>query len=181
LFFSRFLATTLPRQCFLCPLFFARLQVKGVTFHFLNDVLLLHLALEATQSVFERFAFLQSDFSQRNYTPKPVLLDLLVIARQTGKVKHYIGFLPSFYVLDVLQIEAKRELQLPWCKGALGPHEVSRNLIIRRIILVADMLGAVSQLRGVADGAIVGRPESAIQPLEKIERFRGELQLKPLA
>src|SRR6266498_4984074 len=96
LFFSRFLATTLPRQCFLCPLFFAGLQVKGVTFHFLNDVFLLHLALEATQSVFERFAFLQSDFSQRNYTPKPVLLDLLVIASPPRKVKHYIEFLPSF-------------------------------------------------------------------------------------
>jgi len=96
LFFSRLFATTLPRQCFLCPFLFARLQVKGVTFHFLNDVFLLHLTLEATQSVFERFAFLQSDFSQRNCTPKPVLLDLLVIARQTSKVKHYIGFLPSF-------------------------------------------------------------------------------------
>jgi hypothetical protein len=33
---------------------------------------LLHLPLEATQGIFQRFAFLQSDFSQRNYTPKPV-------------------------------------------------------------------------------------------------------------
>jgi hypothetical protein len=33
---------------------------------------LLHLPLEASQGVFQRFAFLQSHFCQRNYTPKPV-------------------------------------------------------------------------------------------------------------
>jgi hypothetical protein len=38
---------------------------------------LLHLPLEATQGIFERFAFLQSDFSQLNYTPKPVLSGLV--------------------------------------------------------------------------------------------------------
>jgi hypothetical protein len=72
LFFPCFFAAALARQCFLYPLFLAGLQVKGVTLHFLDDVLLLHLPLEATQGIFQRFAFLQSDFSQRNYTPKPV-------------------------------------------------------------------------------------------------------------
>jgi hypothetical protein len=66
-----------------------------VTLDFLNDVLLLHFPLEATQGIFERLAFLQSDFGQRNYTPKPVLWDWSVIARSTYKVKHYMEFLAS--------------------------------------------------------------------------------------
>jgi len=52
----------------------------------------LHLPLKATQGVFERLAFLQSDFCQRNYTPKPVRLDSSVIARRARKVKHYMEF-----------------------------------------------------------------------------------------
>jgi hypothetical protein len=92
LLFACFLTGALACQRFLHAFLFARLQIKGVTFHFLDDVLLLHLPLEATQGIFQRFAFLQSDFSQRNYTPKPVLLDLLVIARRRVKVKYYIDF-----------------------------------------------------------------------------------------
>jgi hypothetical protein len=56
---------------------------------------LLHLPLKATQGVFERLAFLQSDFCQRNYTPKPVRLDSSVIARRARKVKHYMEFAGS--------------------------------------------------------------------------------------
>ena len=77
LLFSSFLAAALARQRFLHALLLARFQVKGVTFHFLNDVFLLNLTLEAAQSVFERFAFLQSDFCQRYYTPKLVLDELV--------------------------------------------------------------------------------------------------------
>ena len=64
LFLACFLACAFARQCFLDPLLLAGFQVKGVTLDFLNDVLLLHFPLEATQGVLERFAFLQSDFCQ---------------------------------------------------------------------------------------------------------------------
>jgi hypothetical protein len=47
-----------------------------VTFYLFNDVLRLDFPLEATQGVFKRLAFLQSDFCQRNYTPKLVLFGL---------------------------------------------------------------------------------------------------------
>jgi len=77
LLFSRFFPAALACQRFLHTLLFAWFQVKGVTFHFLNDVFLLNLALEAAESVFERFAFLQSDFCQRYYTPKLVLDELV--------------------------------------------------------------------------------------------------------
>ena len=46
LFFSRFLTRTLASQRGLHTLFLAGLQVKGVTLDLLDDVFLLHLALE---------------------------------------------------------------------------------------------------------------------------------------
>jgi hypothetical protein len=76
LFFAGFFAGALARQRFLYPFFLAGFQIEGVTFYFFNNVLRLHFPLEASQGVFERLAFLQSDFCQRNYTPKLVLLGL---------------------------------------------------------------------------------------------------------
>ncbi len=51
LLFASLLAAALARQRFLHALFFARLEVKGMTLHFLNDVLLLDLALKTAQGV----------------------------------------------------------------------------------------------------------------------------------
>src|ERR1039458_3061004 len=46
LLFASFFAAALARQRFLYTLLLARLEVEGVTLHFLNNVLLLHFALE---------------------------------------------------------------------------------------------------------------------------------------
>src|SRR5438552_2017161 len=73
-FFARFLTAALACQRFFYPFFFTGLKIKGVTFHFLDDVLLLYFPLEAAKSIFEGFALLQSDFSQTNYTPLLALL-----------------------------------------------------------------------------------------------------------
>ena len=67
--FTSFLTATLACERFFHPLLLAGLQVKGVTFHFLDDVFLLHLALETAKRVLEGFTLLKSDFSQSNYTP----------------------------------------------------------------------------------------------------------------
>ncbi len=45
-FLARLLAIALPRQRLLNALLFSRFQIIGVAFNFLDDVLLLHLALE---------------------------------------------------------------------------------------------------------------------------------------
>jgi hypothetical protein len=47
-----------PRQGLLHTAFFAGLQIKGVPFNFLDDVLLLDLPFEAAQGIFKRFALL---------------------------------------------------------------------------------------------------------------------------
>ena len=51
LLFASFFAASLSCQRFLNALLFARLEVKGVTLHFLNNVLGLNLALEAAKGV----------------------------------------------------------------------------------------------------------------------------------
>jgi hypothetical protein len=69
LFLSCFLAAPFTRERFFHSLLLARLQVRGVTLHFLNDVLLLYLPLEAAKRIFNRFAFLNSNLCQKYYTP----------------------------------------------------------------------------------------------------------------
>lgn len=64
LFLARFLTAALACQRFFHPLLFSRLQVIGVTFHFLDDVLLLYLPLEAAKRILQGLALLKSDFSQ---------------------------------------------------------------------------------------------------------------------
>jgi hypothetical protein len=44
---------TLSSQSLLHPALRTRLQVEGVTFHFLNDIFRLHLALEASQGTLD--------------------------------------------------------------------------------------------------------------------------------
>jgi len=70
LLFTSLFTIPLARQRFLHATLFAGLQVKGVTLHFLDDVLLLYLTLEPAQCIFKRFAFLHANLCQSNYTPK---------------------------------------------------------------------------------------------------------------
>ena len=58
-----------------------------MTLDLLDNVFLLHLALETAQSVFEGFTLLQSYFCQMRYTPKLVRWDPLVITRFRKQVK----------------------------------------------------------------------------------------------
>ena len=71
-FFARFLTAALACQRFFHPLLLAGLQIKGVTFHFFDDVLLLYFSLEAAKRILEGFSLLKSDFGQTDYTPQLV-------------------------------------------------------------------------------------------------------------
>src|SRR4029079_18022322 len=62
-FASKLLAITLSRQRLLRAAFIARLQVEGVLLDILDDVFLLHLPLEPSESALDRFALLNLDFS----------------------------------------------------------------------------------------------------------------------
>ena len=68
LLFASFLTAALARQRFFHVFSFAGLQVEGVTFDFLDDVLGLYLSLEPAKRVLERFSLLKSNFSQRDCT-----------------------------------------------------------------------------------------------------------------
>jgi hypothetical protein len=52
-----------------------------VALYLLDDVFLLHLTLKASECVFEGLSLLQSDFCQRNNTPKPVLCGLVIYCK----------------------------------------------------------------------------------------------------
>ncbi len=65
LLFTGLLAVTFPRQGLLYALLFTWFQVERVPLHFLDDVFRLHFALETTESILERLAFLNTNFSQR--------------------------------------------------------------------------------------------------------------------
>jgi hypothetical protein len=71
LFFARFFASSLASKSGLNTLFLAGLQVEGVALDLLDNVFLLHLALEAAQSVLEGFALLKPYFCQTDTPPNP--------------------------------------------------------------------------------------------------------------
>src|SRR6266436_4351678 len=57
------LAQSLPRKRFLGPALLAGLHVEAMLLDFLDDVFLLHLALETPQGIFQGFILLDDDFS----------------------------------------------------------------------------------------------------------------------
>jgi len=77
LFLARLLPAALASKGLLHTFLLAGLQVKGVTFHFLDDVFLLHLTFETAKRVLKGLALLKSDFSQRSYTPLLVPIGLV--------------------------------------------------------------------------------------------------------
>ena len=81
LFFACLFSRSFTRQRSLHTLFFAGLQVEGVSLDLLNDVFLLHLALEAAESILEGFPLLKPYFCQTRYTPRLVRMDRIVITR----------------------------------------------------------------------------------------------------
>ena len=128
-----------------------------MTLHFFNDVFLLHFALEATQGVFERFAFLQSDFCQRNYTPKPscgtrqLLQDREIKSRVIWNSSGARGPPNAFS-----EPKPQSELHLPRSVGAGSFHKVCGHLIIRREIIDSNVLSSIIEGRGVAHGTVSG-------------------------
>src|SRR5438034_9417233 len=78
LFAPHLLAQTLPRKRFLCTAFLAGLHVEAMLLDFLDDVFLLHLALETPQCVFQRLTLLDNDFSHCVPSP-PIRLGLATL------------------------------------------------------------------------------------------------------
>jgi hypothetical protein len=69
LFLARLLARAFASKCGLHAFLLSGLQVKGVSFDLLDNIFLLHLALETAQRIFEGFSLLQANFSQTNTPP----------------------------------------------------------------------------------------------------------------
>ena len=63
-FTTLLLPSPLARQCLFGTPAIARLQIEGMLLDILDDIFLLNLALEPAKRAFDRFAFLNLDFSQ---------------------------------------------------------------------------------------------------------------------
>ena len=70
-------AQSLPRKRFFSPALLTGLHIEAMLLDFLDDVFLLHLALEAAQSILQGFTFLNNDFSHVEFTPNPVRIGIL--------------------------------------------------------------------------------------------------------
>src|SRR4029077_746718 len=68
--FASLFSGTLLSQSLFDPASLAGLQVEGVALHILNDVFGHNLALETSECVFQRFAFLQSNFCHSRHPPR---------------------------------------------------------------------------------------------------------------
>ena len=70
-------AQSLPRKRFLGPAFLSGLHIEAMLLDFLDDVFLLHLALETAQGIFQRFTLLDDDFSHFINSP-PIRFGLVL-------------------------------------------------------------------------------------------------------
>ena len=68
LFLTNLLTITLPGERFFYALLLAWFEIEGMTLDLFDDVFGLYFALEAAQSIFERFTFLYSNLCQGKYT-----------------------------------------------------------------------------------------------------------------
>ena len=127
--FARFLTTALACECFFHAFLLAGLKVKRVTFHFLDNVLLLYLSLEAAKCILEGLALLQSDFSQTDYTPLLVLSGPFCYGKasvpKSSRMWKNIG--------RVSKQESHSQLHQAGRIRTRGFKKVRRLLIIRRI------------------------------------------------
>jgi len=80
LFLARFFPGSLASQRGFHTFLFAGLQVEGVALYLLDNVFLLHLAFESSQSVLEGFSLLKSHLCQTYTPPDSSLLDRIFIA-----------------------------------------------------------------------------------------------------
>jgi hypothetical protein len=71
LFLANFLTGALASERGFYAFLLTGLQVKGVALDLLDNVFLLHFALEAAQGVLEGFPLLQSNFRQTDTPPNP--------------------------------------------------------------------------------------------------------------
>jgi hypothetical protein len=135
-FSTLLLAQSLTRKGFFSTAFLAGLHIKAMLLDFLDDVFLLHFALEAAQSVLQGFAFLDDDFSHVKFTPNPVRIGNLrcrfygappvdIIACNQRHVHEHVDRIMGHLVVNssirCQVIFVKRGLRLGRFDGVLAP------------------------------------------------------------
>src|SRR5262249_16203114 len=89
-------AQSLPRKRFFGPALLAGLHVEAVLLDFLDDVFLLHFALETAQCIFQRFVLLDDNFRHFLYSP-PIRFGLVTCgaSRRPYRRRFRKSFVPA--------------------------------------------------------------------------------------
>ena len=96
-FAPHFLAQSLPRKRFFRPAFFAGLHIEAVFLYFLDDVFLLHFALETAQRIFQGLTLLDNNFSHLVISP-PIRFGLVSCGASCRATRALLGS-PCFQAL----------------------------------------------------------------------------------
>ena len=83
------------KSLFRAPLF-TRLHVVTVFLDLLDDVFLLHLALEPAQGIFQRLTFLNTYFGHLEFTVLP--LHVAIIAMNRGCSERFHSFMSAYWL-----------------------------------------------------------------------------------
>ena len=84
------LAQTLARERLFRAALLARLHVITVLLDFLDDVFLLHLALETAQGIFQRLTFLNANFGHLKITVLPMHVAMIAICHKCFERSLYL-------------------------------------------------------------------------------------------
>src|SRR5882724_4815188 len=102
------LAQSLPRKRFFRPALLAGFHVEAVLLDFLDDVLLLHLALETPQGIFQGFTLLDDDFSHFINSP-PIRFGLVSCGTSRrpccGRLETSAGAAPALIIACIGRFE----------------------------------------------------------------------------
>jgi len=108
-----------------------------VTLNLLDNIFLLHFALETAQRILEGLTLLNSNFRQLTTPPNWSRLDRIVIARFARQVKWYVrflcrenGLLRTLRHFSRLKNHFQSQLHLPRSIGAGGTEKVARNPVL---------------------------------------------------
>src|SRR6266436_8651692 len=107
------LAQSLPRKRFFRPALLAGFHVEAVLLDFLDDVFLLHLALETPQGIFQGFTLLDDDFSHFINSP-PIRFGLVSCSASRrpccGRLCTAVGTAPMLIIACIGRFEVAPRL-----------------------------------------------------------------------
>jgi len=155
-----------------------------MTLHFFDNVFLLNLTLESSESVFEGLTLLKPDFSQTNYTPKLVQNGpnsyCKVKQSSQAQCQNFRQRKKTSIASAALRYYSKskpqRDLDLSRSIRVRCFHEIDRLAVISREMADSNDLLLLRKLPGSIEKSVVAQFYSLIISVQQIERFNHQFK-----